>query len=154
MIIIRKAVLNDEHIIEDILKKTGLFSSHSYKNTENAMVIETEDSIAGCGGLQIIGEIAILKYLSILPEYRCQGLGDGLTRALVNYADRRNVKKIYLLLNKPTDYFKRFGFKNISSEDIQEKYKTLNILKTDATKFNYIMELDIEEFFNNRHCHH
>jgi amino-acid N-acetyltransferase len=152
LIVIRKAVPNDEYIIKEILQKTGFLPS-SNNNTENTMVIETEDSIAGCGALDIFGDIAILKYLSVLPEYRSQGLGDGLTRALVNYADRRSIKKIYLFLKKPVNYFKRFGFKKVCPQDIQQKFAALNIYNTDPIKFAHIMELDIEDFFNNPQCH-
>lgn len=153
MIVIRKAVPNDGYKIKEILQRTGFSSSYSNNNIENTMVIETEDLIVGCGGLDIVGDVAILKYLTILPEYRGQSLGDGLTRALVNYADRRNIKKLYLFSNKPMDYFKRFGFENIRLEDIQEKLVPFKTYKIDPIKFAYRLELDIEEFFNNRQCH-
>ncbi len=153
LIIIRKAIPSDEHILKEILQKASLFSSKSNDYQKNMMVIETEDSLAGCGGVDIIEDIAILKYLYILPEYRGQGFGDGLTRALINYVDRRNIKKVYLLLGKSMDYFKRFGFKTISKEDVKEKFAAMENHQIDPTKFPYIMELDVEEFFNNRQCH-
>ena len=70
LIIIRKAIPSDEHILKEILQKASLFSSKSNDYQKNMMVIETEDSLAGCGGVDIIEDIAILKYLYILPEYR------------------------------------------------------------------------------------
>ena len=51
------------------------------------------------------------------------------------------------------DYFKRFGFKTISKEDVKEKFAAMENHQIDPTKFPYIMELDVEEFFNNRQCH-
>lgn len=153
MIIIRKAIPSDEQILKSILQNAGLSLSDSNGYPENTMLIETDDSTAGCGGVDIIEDIAILKYIYILPEYRGQGLGDGLTRALINYTDRRNIKKMYLLLEKPMDYFKRFGFKAVKEEDVKDKFAAIQSHKTASAKSDYIMELDIEEFFNNPHCH-
>jgi amino-acid N-acetyltransferase len=115
------------------------------------MVVELEDTLVGYGSLDIADELAIIRCVYIAHNYRNQGLGDGLVRALINYADRRAVKRIYIFSDREIDYFKRFGFKYISSD--QCDIKIVGAYNTNSDDYSYIMELDIDEYFNSRHCH-
>ncbi|HHX24039.1 MAG: GNAT family N-acetyltransferase [Tepidanaerobacteraceae bacterium] len=146
MILIRKAVLDEKSNIELILEKVNLDKKIQSDYMQNTMVVDFDDRIVGCGGLDIHGDLAHIKFVAILPEYQNQRLGDGLVRALVNYADRRNIKKIYIADDKPLDYFKRFGFKEINQKSSQ------NGSDIKSNSLEYFMELDVDQFFNNHHC--
>ncbi|NLZ54975.1 MAG: GNAT family N-acetyltransferase [Thermoanaerobacteraceae bacterium] len=151
MIIIRKAVTDDKHKIQEIIKNTDFNQFDFNKHPEHTMVVELEHTIIGCATLDICGNLAHIGFVYIIPSYQNQGLGDGLVRALINYADRRNVKKIYIFYDKKVDYFKRFGFKYITSNKCDNKiYETSDI---NISKHSFIMELDVNEFFNNCQCH-
>lgn len=146
LILIRKALPIEKPKITEILQSTGL-SSKSNSCVENTMVVETNDSIVGCGSLDLRDRVAFLKYIAILPRYQGQGLGDGLVRALINYLDRRSVEKLFILNEKPLNYFERFGFRYIPSNEFDKMFK-------DIETAPFIMKLDINEFFKNHHCHH
>ena len=152
MIVIRKAMPKDEDKIKDILKTTG-FSMEDFKTSlENTMVVENDGLIVGCGALKLVNDLAIIIYIFILPEHRGQGFGDGLTRAMINYADRRNIKKMYLLSNKSSNYYMRLGFTEASQKYLQGKQEILKSQKVNMASFDNILELDIKKFFSNPHC--
>lgn len=150
MITIRKAVTDDKRKIDEIIKDAN-FNRFNVDYPEHTMVVELENTIVGCATLYIVDDIAHIGFVYIVPYYQNQGLGDGLVRALINYADRRSVKKIYIFNENEIDYFKRFGFIYITSDKCCKKiYETNNI---NISKYPFIMKLDVSNFFNNCQCH-
>lgn len=149
MIIIRKAADEDKQKLQEIIKNANFnrFDVHHY--SEHTMVVELENTIVGCASLDISDDLAVIRFVYILTDYQNQGLGDGLVRALINYADRRSVKKIYIFCDNKVDYFKRFGFNYITSNKF-DKYETNNM---NINKYPFIMELDVNEFFSKCQCH-
>lgn len=151
MITIRKAIADDKLTIQKLNNNADVRQFCLDCLPEHTMVVELEDTLVGYGSLDIADELAIIRGVYIAHNYRNQGLGDGLVRALINYADRRAVKRIYIFSDREIDYFKRFGFKYISSD--QCDIKIVGAYNTNSDDYSYIMELDIDEYFNSRHCH-
>jgi len=152
LITIRKAVHDDRDKIRKIINNTALNELFFDALPEHTLVVEVENTVVGYGALDISKNLAIIKYIYIVPHYRNQGFGDGLVRALINYADRRGVQNIYVFSDDDEiNYFKRFGFKSITLNECDiEIFKTFNI---DNYKYPFVMKLDVGEFFINCHCH-
>lgn len=153
LIIIRKALPSEISLIQNRLTHDAQESNVQLlkvDNIENAMIIEVDDLIAGYGILDIYGDKALLRFVYIFPEHRGDGLGDGLVRALINYADRRGVKKIYFCGSEDIDYFTRFGFKSACCDKSDCHIKDNIDFKTAGNCRT--MELDVEEFFNTPQC--
>ncbi|GAQ26153.1 MULTISPECIES: GNAT family N-acetyltransferase [Tepidanaerobacter] len=153
LIIIRKALPSEIGLIQNRLihdAKESNVQLLKVDDIEDAMIIEVDDLIAGYGILDIYGDKALLRFVYIFPEHRGDGLGDGLVRALINYADRRGVKKIYLCGSEDTDYFTRFGFKHVCCTKSDCPINNNIDFKTAANCCT--MELDVEEFFNTPQC--
>lgn len=153
MILIRKALPDEREEIKSILLECDIKASDSdiANGAKDAMIVELDDLIVGYGSLDIYSDIAILKLVCVLPKYQNQGLGDGLVRALINYADRRNVKKMYIVHKEKVEYFKRFGFKYVTLEEFDNR--THKIHDHGKNKIDFIMELDVDDFFNKQQCH-
>lgn len=151
MITIRKAVADDKDKIREIINSESLTKIDSDALPEHTMVIEVEGALVGFGFLEIAADLALIKFVFIKPDYRNQGLGDGLVRSLINYADRRGVKYIYVFSNNKMDYFKRFGFSYITSHECDEK--VIEIFNVNIGQQPFIMELDVERFFDSCCCH-
>jgi len=150
LITIRKATFEDKYKIQEVINNTDFAQFCPANLTEHTLVVELENTIVGCGNLDIIEDLALIKFVYIIPKYRNQGLGDGLVRALINYADRRNVKKIYIICDDKSEYFKRFGFKYVAATKCNRKVYESH---SRNIKDQFIMELDVDEFFNSCHCH-
>jgi len=147
LITIRKAIADDKVKIQEIINNDLATQVCFECPPEHTMVVECENNLLGVGALDINGDLALIKFVYIVPVYRNQGFGDGLVRALINYADRRGVKRIYVISKNEIDYFKRFGFEYMSSEKICE------IFEVSINERPFMMELDVDEFFNNCCCH-
>lgn len=150
MILIRQALPDDKDTILKILDQSEFSNAYMASNRNIYMVVEFEGCIVGTGTMELYEDKALLKHVYILPNYRGHGLGDGLLRAMINFADRRGTEKIYLLNRERTESFKNLGFKDIVDFEAVDILKQFDILQENPQ--GIIMELIIEDFFNNRSC--
>ncbi|MFO7151826.1 MAG: GNAT family N-acetyltransferase [Bacillota bacterium] len=142
MIVFRKARAGDLEVIKGILQKVELEVDGIEQHIDNFMVVEEESRAIAVGGLEIYGDVAMLKCVAVLPEYRGRGIGDGLVRALINFAERRGVNTIYTYPGNATVFFERFGFAVAEPLDVKGPWTASSIL----------MRLDVNDFFRNIKC--
>jgi amino-acid N-acetyltransferase len=151
LIIIRRALPEEKENVKAILKEANLSTAGVDEHFSNFMVVERDGCVIGTAGLEIYGDVAILRSVAIIPEFRRQGMGDGLVRAMINFADRRNIKQIYLFTQTAREFFKKFGFKTIQRECIDERCRSsgeAGLSPASATA----MALDIRKFFDTLRC--
>lgn len=96
--------------IRDLLKSVQL----PFEDIENGfghfLLARQEDQLIGCVGLQICDEDALLRSLAVSQNARNQGLGKSLTREILEYASRLNLRQIYLLTTTAENFFAKHGF--------------------------------------------
>jgi len=150
MIVFRKATPKDSKHVKELLALTCQDSKFENLNLDNCMVAEYDGTIIGVGGLEMYHPVAFLNILSIHPRFQKQGYGDGLVRAIINFADRRSIKKIYVLSDKNTSgFFRKIGF--VPMERINYDI-TCQQCRTMSNPSEKLLEMDIEKFFNTPHC--
>ena len=80
--------------------------------------------LAGVIGLEVFGQVALLRSLAVAPPYRGQGLGSQLTREAEAYARSRGVETLYLLTTTADDFFAERGYRRTeraqAPHDLQE----------------------------------
>jgi len=147
LILFRKATLKDTNHIKQLLISANQNFEDIGDHLDSCMLAELDGIIIGVGGLKLCPPMACLCWLSILPEYQNQGYGDGLVRALINLADRRNIEKIYVAVNNAQNLFKKIGF-------VPTNMSVANIKCGNCQSFlkDKAMELDINNFFNSHNC--
>jgi amino-acid N-acetyltransferase len=76
----------------------------------DAFLVGTRDdgAIVGAGGLEVYGDVALLRSLVVAP--RGTGLGSALVTRLIEEARRRGVRDLVLLTTTAAEFFTRFGF--------------------------------------------
>lgn len=67
-------------------------------------------SLVGVAGLETCGDDALLRSVAVRPEWRTRGLGRELVRHVVEAAEARGLRALYLLTTTAERYFPRFGF--------------------------------------------
>ena len=125
---IRKADLSDVQDIHKIINRyatQALMLSRSlselYENVRDFFVYEKKGNVHGCCALHICWEdLAEVKCLAVIEDYKGKGIGRELVSAALNEAAHLGVKKLFALTYIP-EFFERFGFKKIDKKKLPHK---------------------------------
>lgn len=81
-------------------------------------VAEIDGKIIGYGGLWCVMDEGEITNIAVHPEYRKQGIGESVLKALLNEAQTRNLKVIHLEVRSSNvaarRLYEKFGFESIS----------------------------------------
>jgi amino-acid N-acetyltransferase len=80
------------------------------------VVREDDGRVVGVAGLELHGEVGLLRSVAVDADYRGQGLAAALIEAVVQRADRVGLRAVYLLTTTARDYFARRGFADCPRE--------------------------------------
>jgi amino-acid N-acetyltransferase len=76
-----------------------------------------EPELEGVVGLEVYGDVALLRSLAVAPGRRESGLGSRLVAHAERQAWENGVKSLYLLTTTAEDFFLRRGYAKISREE-------------------------------------
>ena len=85
---------------------------------EHFVVCRTGGRLAGTVGLELMGEVGLLRSLAVAPEVRRKGLGHALWARGCADAARAGVRHLYLLTTTASDLFARWGFQPVGREAV------------------------------------
>ena len=87
---------------------------------ETFFVLADGEHIAGCAGLEVYGEAALLRSVVVAPERRRRDEGRRLVEAALTEARRRHVARVYLFTMSAGGFFGRLGFREVQPEEFEE----------------------------------
>jgi amino-acid N-acetyltransferase len=83
----------------------------------DAFTLAKHDGIVvGTAGLEIYGELALLRSLCVAEDHRSKRIGKALVSAVASRAFARGVRELYLLTTGAASYFVKLGFVQISRD--------------------------------------
>jgi amino-acid N-acetyltransferase len=77
---------------------------------EHFWVLRDGPRLAGVVGLEIFGEVGLLRSLAVSDAYRGRGIGTRLTEKAEDYARSQGIADLFLLTTTAADYFARHGY--------------------------------------------
>ncbi len=80
-----------------------------------------EGRLIGCVGLEVYGDVGLLRSLAVKRAARGSGLGARLVERLFDLARSKGVETLYLLTTTAEDYFPRLGFERLSRDEVDPK---------------------------------
>jgi len=80
--------------------------------------------LVGTGGLEVYGDHALLRSLSVKLGIRGKSVGTTITDYLIDEAKSRGLKGIYLLTETAHGFFIKRGFADVNRADVPESLKT------------------------------
>ncbi len=89
----------------------------------NYILAKKEDKIIGAIGLEIYGNLALLRSFVVEESSRNKKIGNKLLLSLLNKSIDKNIETIYLLTTTAEKYFFKNGFKIENRENLPEEIK-------------------------------
>ena len=74
------------------------------------------DAPTGLVGLELFGDVALLRSLVVVPAARSSGMGTALVRYAENYARSQGVRTLYLLTTTAEGFFARLGYSHAARD--------------------------------------
>lgn len=72
--------------------------------------------VAGYGGIELLGALALVRSVVVLPHARSRGLGRQVTIALLERAGSEGASRAYLLTTTAAPFFESLGFTRVDRE--------------------------------------
>jgi N-acetylglutamate synthase-like GNAT family acetyltransferase len=107
---IRVATAGDYGEVVRLLEDANLPTAGLGPTLPDFLVAEEGGRIVGAVGFELYGESALLRSAVVAQERRDTGLGTHLVERLLQRADSKGVREIYLLTTTADRFFPRFGF--------------------------------------------
>jgi amino-acid N-acetyltransferase len=106
-----------ESDVKRLLAESKLPSSDlSSKHLEHFWGCGPVEAPKGVVGLEINGDVALLRSLAVAVDSRGHGYGKALVAQAERYAHAEGVSKVYLLTTTAEEFFNRLGYRKASRE--------------------------------------
>ncbi len=110
---IENAKSSDLATVLTLLSSAGLPQDGLAEIISTTVVIRNTTKIIGCAALEMYGTVALLRSVAVDSAYRSRGLGHLLIQDRLQAARQCGIQEVYLLTETASDYFSRFGFRQI-----------------------------------------
>jgi amino-acid N-acetyltransferase len=84
---------------------------------ERFLVCRDGRDVVAAVGLEVFGQVALLRSLVVDPQLRGRGLGMHLTKAAEALARRSGVESIYLLTTTAEEFFRARGYRIVARSE-------------------------------------
>jgi amino-acid N-acetyltransferase len=122
-LLLRIARPDDLQCVEDLLRGNSLPTDGVAEAFMDFLVAERDGALIGAIGLEISGDVALLRSAVVSRGARGQGVGERLVRTIVAHAGEKGVRALFLLTTTAQSYFPRFGFVEIPRSDVPESVR-------------------------------
>jgi amino-acid N-acetyltransferase len=120
-ITIRPATADDLPHVLTLLTGARLVTAGVRDHLDTFRVAVEGDHIAGTAGLEMYGDVALLRSVAVVESFRGRGLGWRLVREALAEARRRGVRQIALLTDSAASFFSRLGFQQVDRGALDQR---------------------------------
>jgi amino-acid N-acetyltransferase len=99
-----------------LLRANGLPIADIEQNLRTFILAKLRGETVGLVGVEIYGEVALLRSLCVVESQRCKGTGRALVSAMEATIATRGVRDVYLLTTTAARFFEQQGFVEISRD--------------------------------------
>jgi len=104
-----------------LLKASGLPADDLNYQKDLLVGYYEANELVGTGALEIYGNYALLRSLSVKLGIRGRAVGTTITEYLIDEARSRNIKAIYLLTEKAREFFLKKGFTDTTRDAVPQE---------------------------------
>lgn len=110
---IRPAAAGDEGPVRELLESVQLPHEDIAEHLEHFFVALHRGDLLGVAGLELHGDVGLLRSLAVSERWRGRGLAARLSRAVLDEARRKGVAELFLLTTTAEAYCRRLGFETV-----------------------------------------
>lgn len=126
---IESAKKEDYAALVVLLQETELPPDGIEPHIENFLVVRHPEAVdgpeflIGSVGLEIYGNSALLRSLSVHPDFQGNRLGTRLVDNIIEVAKAKGITQLFLLTDTAEEYFKKRNFTVVSRDKVPEDMK-------------------------------
>jgi arsenite methyltransferase len=143
MVTIDRAGAADLPAIASLLAEAGLPASNIDAANVSFVAARDRGSLAGCGGVELYGDTALLRSLAVSPAYRERGLGGRLGAAMLEDARRSGARQAVILTHNLQRAATALGFAAVARETLPKAIRSSWELTADCCGAATCMALDL-----------
>lgn len=102
----------------DLLAQNNLPTSDLDDGKHLYALLDEQRQLVGTGGLEFIGNAALLRSVSVKKELQGKGLGKQISHQLEKIASSKGIDAIYLLTTTAKDFFSREAYDVIERDSV------------------------------------
>src|SRR6266516_3733772 len=144
--IIRRATTDDWPSLADLLAKADLPLAGAEAHLPDFFLAFRDDVLIGSAGLELYGDTALLRSITVASIERGQSLGQALVQQVLAYAASLGVRQVVLLTTTAADFFLRFRFQPISRAEVplaaQASVEFQEACPASATVMSLVLEVE------------
>ncbi len=138
----RPADLGDVHAL---LRRVGLSIEGGAGRITDFLIAREDSRLIAVAALEDHGTAGLLRSVAVAPERQNWGLARYLTNALVERARSRGHAAVYLLTQNAELYFRRYGFRPISRNEVRPSVLASEQFQEESCASSTVMVLDLTE---------
>ena len=140
------AMATDLRAISDLLERCGLpVDDLEPAHLTHFTVARAGDRVAGTVGLEMMGQLGLLRSLAVAPELRGRRLAHELWARVASHARRQGLLRLYLLTTTAEKLFERWGFRRVAREDVPEAVRATTEFASLCPITAAVMAIDLTE---------
>jgi amino-acid N-acetyltransferase len=112
------ATIADFDAIFRLLSDSSLPAADLKDHVEAFTLAKLDGSIVGTVGVELYGEVALLRSLCVAAPHRSRRIGADLVSAVTSRALSSGVRELYLLTTDAAPYFANLGFAQVQRDQV------------------------------------
>lgn len=106
-----------------LLSNSGLPVADVEAHIDAFTLARSEGHLVGIVGLELHGELGLLRSLFVAPAHRSKGIGAALVQSVQLRAATKGVRELYLLTTGATAYFENLGFASLPRDQVPQEIR-------------------------------
>jgi amino-acid N-acetyltransferase len=120
---IDRATPADAEALLALMQRAHLPADGLASHLDAAFVARDGERVVGSAAIELYADGGLLRSVAVDEEHRGTGLGNRLTAAAIDEAQRRRLPALYLLTTTAERFFPRFGFERITRDEVPASVK-------------------------------
>lgn len=133
----------DWEAVATLLEESGLPLEGAQEHFSNFITAWRDSDLLGCAGLEIYGQTGLLRSVAVKESERGTGLGQELTRQVLQHSQVNQIKRVILLTETAQNFFPKFGFTVIERTKVPSEALVSVEFTTACPESATVMRLDL-----------